>query len=616
MALKQQEYDLEVRLLNAKGANETSVLQNQLQQTRALIQAQDQLTKGSEQDVKLKQQEAEWERKIEQLRASRKDSQEAQAQKNKESQAAQYLKEQQKLVKELIPLYKQLGEARAKGENTQGIRKSIKDKRSNLNSTKNIEDQFLSATNEGYDKSRSKVLSDLGKLYENKDKLQANYESNGRSPKDLVNLKLLSEEIDRRKKNLQLTQQETEALRKKGKIAYDAQKRVNQASEQKKYNDAAWNQQKKSARVQSGVNLANSAVSAGSKTVMSVIGEKDLNVEIETKARELQNAIKVLDDLKKTSLDNLNRGIAVDTDELARQTSEVNKLTDEMNELLKVHQKFSGDNSRVISDNIIDFNGLDKDSEEYKRKLQDVAEGFLKAKLQSVNFNAATGELTGKVRTGTNEFTEYAFAVDKVDGKIKQLNNGSKKTEGFFSGISRKMKEAAQYVIGSISIYDLWNQIRQGVQYVKEIDSALVELKKVTDETDASYERFLNHAAQTGSKIGATVSDFTQATATFAKLGYEMDQASEMAESALVYKNVGDGIESAEAASESIISTMKGFGLEANNTMSIVDRFNEVGNRFSITSKGIGDALQRSAAALSAGGNTLDESIGLITAAM
>ena len=94
-----------------------------------------------------------------------------------------------------------------------------------------------------------------------------------------------------------------------------------------------------------------------------------------------------------------------------------------------------------------------------------------------------------------------------------------------------------------------------------------------------------------------------------------MDQASEMAESALVYKNVGDGIESAEAASESIISTMKGFGLEAENTMSIVDRFNEVGNRFSITSKGIGDALQRSAAALSAGGNTLDESIGLITAA-
>lgn len=576
VALKQQEYELEVKLLNAKGATETAVLQNQLQQTRALVQAQDRLTKGSEQDVKLKQQEAEWERKIEQLRASKKDYQESQTQKEQEQRTAQKLKEQQKLVKELIPLYKQLGEARAKGENTQGIRKSIKDKRSNLNSTKNIENRFLSATNEGYDKSRSKVLSDLGKLYENRDKLRANYESNGRSPKDLVNLKLLSEEIDRRKKNLQLTQQETEALRKKGKIAYDAQKRVNQASEQKKYNDAAWNQQKKSARVRSGVNLANSAVSTGSKAVMSVIGEKDLNIEIETKARELQNAIKVLDDLKKASLDNLNRGIAVDTDELARQISEVNKLTDEMNELLKIHQKFSGDNSKVISDNIIDFNGLDKDSEEYKRRLQSVAEGFLKAKLQSVNFNAATGELTGKVRTGTNEFTEYAFAVDKVDGKIKQLNNGSKKTEGFFSGINRKMKEAAQYVIGSVSIYDLWNQIRQGIQYVKEIDSALTELKKVTDETEATYDKFLNTAAKTADKVGSTIKDVVSSTADFARLGYSLADAAKMAENAQLLMNVSEFTD-ISSATDTLISAVQAFSYTADETLHVVDILNKIG---------------------------------------
>ena len=106
-----------------------------------------------------------------------------------------------------------------------------------------------------------------------------------------------------------------------------------------------------------------------------------------------------------------------------------------------------------------------------------------------------------------------------------------------------------------------------------------------------------------------------RATATFAKLGYSIDMASEMAEAAIIYQNVGDGIESADAAAESIISTMKGFGLQASDAMSIVDKFNQVGNEFSITSKGIGDALQRSASALAEGNNTLDESIGLITAA-
>jgi TP901 family phage tail tape measure protein len=106
----------------------------------------------------------------------------------------------------------------------------------------------------------------------------------------------------------------------------------------------------------------------------------------------------------------------------------------------------------------------------------------------------------------------------------------------------------------------------------------------------------------------------TSATAEFAKLGYDIQTASAMAESALVYTNVGDNVD-VETGSQSIISTMKAFGVEAENTMSIVDKFNEVGNNFAITTKGIGDALQVSASAMAAAGNSLDETIALTTAA-
>ena len=49
--------------------------------------------------------------------------------------------------------------------------------------------------------------------------------------------------------------------------------------------------------------------------------------------------------------------------------------------------------------------------------------------------------------------------------------------------------------------------------------------------------------------------------------------------------------------------------------MQIVDKFNEIGNNFAISSTGIGEALQRSASALAAAGNSIDESVALITAA-
>lgn len=94
-----------------------------------------------------------------------------------------------------------------------------------------------------------------------------------------------------------------------------------------------------------------------------------------------------------------------------------------------------------------------------------------------------------------------------------------------------------------------------------------------------------------------------------------MDEASKLSEAANVYMNVGDGIDNVEDASKSIISTMKAFGIEAEDAMGIVNRFNEVGNNFAIDSVGIGEAFQRSASALSEAGNTIDESIALVTGA-
>ena len=76
-----------------------------------------------------------------------------------------------------------------------------------------------------------------------------------------------------------------------------------------------------------------------------------------------------------------------------------------------------------------------------------------------------------------------------------------------------------------------------------------------------------------------------------------------------------------EGATESLISTMAAFEGEMNgmsNTdfaMSIIDKFNEIGNNFAISSGGIGEALERSASSLMAANNTIDESIALITAA-
>lgn len=133
------------------------------------------------------------------------------------------------------------------------------------------------------------------------------------------------------------------------------------------------------------------------------------------------------------------------------------------------------------------------------------------------------------------------------------------------------------------SMMAAYRTIKKIVSAVTELDSAMTELKKVTDLSAQSYNNYLKEAAQTSHQIGATLADTVNATADFARLGYSLSESADLAKAALIYKNVGDGIDDISVASESLISTIKAFGIEASNAMSIVDKFNEVGKFYAET---------------------------------
>lgn len=113
--------------------------------------------------------------------------------------------------------------------------------------------------------------------------------------------------------------------------------------------------------------------------------------------------------------------------------------------------------------------------------------------------------------------------------------------------------------------------------------------------------------------MGSTISDTIAATTAWSKNGYNIPDSKELAEVSLLYKNVGDGI-NIDEANESLVSTLKGFKLEADQAEHIVDVFNEVSNREPISSSGIGEALQRSAASFNAANTSLEKSVALVTA--
>lgn len=216
--------------------------------------------------------------------------------------------------------------------------------------------------------------------------------------------------------------------------------------------------------------------------------------------------------------------------------------------------------------------------------------------------------------------------LKKCAADFKLIQSNAKSAGLVVSQLGKTLGNAAKQFLGigtaAMALQKVVQVGRKMLEEVKAVDSAMVELRKVTNETAAAYESFYGRVGKNAQKIGTTMSDLITSTADFGRLGYSLNEAEGLAQVANVYSVVGDEIDGIEEATKSLISTMQAFKGEMTSSMSntdfatnIIDKFNEVGNNFAISSGGIGEALERSASSLSAANNTLDESIALITAA-
>lgn len=216
------------------------------------------------------------------------------------------------------------------------------------------------------------------------------------------------------------------------------------------------------------------------------------------------------------------------------------------------------------------------------------------------------------------ESSNPTMSLDKIHAEIMKIYNAE--IEAGRAGRSLKdifqtsrLHQMVAQVAGMFSFYDLINLGRQFASTVTDINTQITGLAKVSEQSSKQIYADFDSYADIAKEVRGTISDTIAATADWSKNGYSIPDAKQLAEVSQLYKNVGDGID-IDAANESFISTLKGFQLEADQAEHIVDVFNEVSNNEAISSGGIGEALQRSAASFNAASTSLEKSVSLVTA--
>lgn len=172
------------------------------------------------------------------------------------------------------------------------------------------------------------------------------------------------------------------------------------------------------------------------------------------------------------------------------------------------------------------------------------------------------------------------------------------------------------WLSASTAVMLLVNKLREMPKSVKELDTALVDLKKTTSMTASQLEDFYYAANDVAKQMGVTTKEIIDQASAWSRLGYSSEEAAtQMAKLSSQFKLISPGMTSDEAVS-GLVSIMKAYGIEVEDVLDgIMSKVNVVGNKFALSNSNIINMLQDSVSAMAEGNNTLEETIALETAA-
>ena len=169
--------------------------------------------------------------------------------------------------------------------------------------------------------------------------------------------------------------------------------------------------------------------------------------------------------------------------------------------------------------------------------------------------------------------------LDVIHGKIMKIVNAETDAGRGGKSLLSVIKDKAWYGLASqIGMYfglnDFIRYIREGIDVVTELDTALTEMRKVSDETVTSLKAYQETTFDVADAVGTTAVQIQNSTADFMRLGESMDEAAESAKTANILMNVSE-FESIDDATSALTSMAQAY--QDLDKMTIVDKLNEVG---------------------------------------
>lgn len=212
-----------------------------------------------------------------------------------------------------------------------------------------------------------------------------------------------------------------------------------------------------------------------------------------------------------------------------------------------------------------------------------------------------------------------SMSLDKIHGKILKIYNAEVEAGRVGKSLwdtfkTSRLHQIVAQAAGMFGVYDVINLGKQAFSTVKELDYALVDLKKTTAMNSSELEQFYYDSNDVAKQMGVTTKEIIDQASSWSRLGYNSKQAAtEMAKLSSQFSLISPGMDTT-TAQEGLVSIMKAWDIGYQDVKSqIMDDINALGNAMAEDNQDIVEGMERSAAALAAVGTSTKDAFALFS---
>ncbi len=225
-------------------------------------------------------------------------------------------------------------------------------------------------------------------------------------------------------------------------------------------------------------------------------------------------------------------------------------------------------------------------------------------------------EQQARKKVGDQRVDEIAEAVKEQRAILSaQKFAGNRGNRTIFdvikSDIQRATMRITDFGLAARVLNTARKEIQQVYQNILKLDEAMTNLRIVTGSNTEQAKSMMNAYNDLAMQLGTTTQAVASSAAEWLRQGYSVSEANELIKSSTYLSRLGfmDMNQSVTA----LTSVMKGFRIEAADSMDIVDKLTQLDAKYATTAGDIATALSRTSAVAREAGLDLDQTAAALT---